>query len=197
MTDRNLFQPENSNDTLLIKKVESGCKKSFDILFEKYWEKAFKDAYNRLKDVDQAKDVVQEIFTHIWIKRETIHISNIAAYLSVAVRNKVFKIAAKQKVTHPFFDLLEQLPELHMQPDKGLNTKDFFRAFNALVESLPPRKQVIFKLRFMEDMDTREIAEELGISRKTVQNQLSSAVDYLRVSMIWMLVLFSTEIFQK
>lgn len=179
-------QTENdqSNDTLLLQQVEAGSKIAFNVLFEKYWEKAFSDAYKRIKDSDAAKDIVQEIFTHIWIKRETLHIENLPAYLNTAIRNKVIKIVTKQKLIHPFFDILENIPEKNSQADAQLLWKEFFKSYESLLGSLPPKRQMIFRLRYQEDLPTKEISLQMGITRKTVQNQLGKAIETLKGSLL-------------
>ena len=107
-------------DTFLLQQLEKGSKRAFNILFEKYWEKAFSDAYKRIKNYDDAKDIVQEIFTHIWINREKKHIENLPAYLHVAIRNKVIKLISKQKPIHPFFDILNSMHvPIHRNPKRA------------------------------------------------------------------------------
>ena len=185
----NQIEPNLTNDTLLLQQVEEGSKKAFNVLFEKYWESAFSDAYKRLKKYDAAKDIVQEIFTHIWINRETLHIENLPAYLNVAIRNRVIKFVAKQKLVHPFFSILENIPEKNSQTDADLLWKEFFKSYEALMKSLPPKRQVIFRLRYQEDLPTKVISMQLGITRKTVQNQLGKAIDTLRVSLLRVLTI--------
>lgn len=176
------------NDTLLLHQLEKGSRRAFNILFEKYWEKAFSDAYKRIKNYDDAKDIVQEIFTHIWINREKKHIENLPAYLHVAIRNKVIKLISKQKPIHPFFDILNSIPGKNLQADGHVLWKEFFKSYEALVERLPPKRREIFRLRFHEDLSTKVISMKLGISRKTVQNQLGKAIDALRVSFMQILI---------
>jgi RNA polymerase sigma-70 factor (ECF subfamily) len=173
-----------SNDEFLLHQVEQGNKQSFNLLFEKYWGKAYADAYKRLKDSDQAKDIVQEIFTHIWLNRATLHILNLPAYLNTAVRNRVIKIVARQKLTHPFFSVLENMPEKVFQADSSLLWKEFYKAYEELVTTFPPKRQLIFRLRFQNDLPTKDIAQQLGLSRKTVQNQLGKAIEKLKVSLL-------------
>jgi RNA polymerase sigma-70 factor (ECF subfamily) len=180
-------EPNLVNDALLLKQVEEGNNKAFNILFEKYWESAFSDAYKRLKNYDNAKDIVQEIFTHIWINRETLHIENLPAYLNVAIRNRVIKYVTKQKLIHPFFDILDNIPEKSSQTDADLLWKEFFKSYEALMKSLPPKRQVIFRLRYQEHLPTKVISIQLGITRKTVQNQLGKAIETLKVSLSRML----------
>ena len=140
------ISPDHSQDSQLLQKIAEGCQQSFNTLYEKHWENTYVSAYKRLKDVDMAKDVVQEILTHIWFKRETLQINNLPAYLHVAVRNRVFKQVAREKLTHPYYSVIETLPSLYPKTDSNLQTREFFKAYEALVNTLPPKKQRIFRL---------------------------------------------------
>lgn len=179
-----LIPPDFNQDDVLLQLVEQDCKQAFKVLFEKYWEKAYLDAYKRIKEYDAAKDIVQEIFTHIWINRKTLHIENFPAYIHVAIRNRVIKYITKQKLIHPFFDILDNIPEKNAQADAPLLWKEFFKSHEVLLESLPPKRQIIFRLHYQEDLSTKEISMQLGITRKTVQNQLGKAIETLKVSLL-------------
>ena len=177
------------DDVLLLRQTEQGSKQAFNLLYEKHWGKAYAEAYKRLKDSDQAKDIVQEIFTHIWLKRESLHIDNLQAYLNTAIRNKVFKLVEKQKYIHPFFDILEDMPATGLQADDNLLWKEFLTTYEALLNALPPKRQIIFRLHFQQDLSTKNIATQLGVTRKTVQNQLGKAIEKLKVSLLPLLIL--------
>jgi RNA polymerase sigma-70 factor (ECF subfamily) len=184
------LNPEVLSDSSLLQQVEQGSKRAFDLLFEKHWAAAYSSAYRRLRDADQAKDIIQDIFTHIWLNREILHIRNLPAYLSRAVRNRVIKAVAKQKLSHPFFNILEEGLGSELGADKELLWKEFFRAYEQLVATFPTKRQLIFRLRFENDLSTKDIAHQLGLSRKTVQNQLGKAIEQLRINLTHLLVLY-------
>lgn len=168
--------------------MENGSKQAFGLLFGKYWEIAYSAAYKRLKEEETAKDIVQDIFAHIWINRETLHIDNLPAYLHTAIRNKVIKHLGRQKLTHPFFNIVDHLPEKYFHADSRLLWKEFFDSYEALLNSLPPQRQLIFRLRVQEGQTTKSISRQLGISRKTVQNQLGRALQTLKIALLRTLV---------
>lgn len=187
---------ETLDDRLLLAQMQLGNKEAFNHLFNKYWPQAYAGAYKRLKDVDQAKDVVQEVFVNIWLKRET-SIQNFPAYLNIAVRNQVFKHAIKQKRSSPFLEVFHNLPAENQQPDANIRWNEFSSAYETLVTTLPPKRQRIFRLRFNEDMTTSAIAAEMGITRKTVQNQLGKAVEHLRAFLLSSSVILFCAIFNQ
>lgn len=191
--------PDVVDDASLLLQIKQNSKSAFNQLFEKYWESAYSSAYKRLKDADQAKDIVQDIFTHIWLHRATDDIRNFPAYLNTAIRNKVIKITSRQKTTHPFFTPLQNLSEKAGNADQSVLWKEFYLAYEAWLNSLPPQRQIIFRLRFHEDLPTKDIASRLGLSRKTVQNQLGKAIEKLRISLasLWtvFVIVLSSPIF--
>jgi len=179
-----LIDPNINDDALLLNEIAHGNKQAFNMLFHKHWPNTYSDAYKRLKNKDDAKDVVQEIFTHIWINRKSLHIENLRAYFYVAIRNKVIKLLAQQKPTHAFFDILENISERSAEADRNLLWKEFLNSYEALLKTLPPKRQEIFRLRYQENLSTKTISSQMGITRKTVQNQLAKALASIKVTLL-------------
>ena len=175
-----VINPEVQDDRFLLLELQEGKRTAFNILYNKYWEQAYSNAYKRLKDEDQSKDIVQEIFVSIWVNRHN-PISNFPAYLSTSVRNQVFKLAAKNKNLTPYLDVFENIPDEHDRADSNILWQEFYSAYERLLLTLPPKRQQIFRLRFHNDVPTTAIAAQMQISRKTVQNQLGKAIEQLRV----------------
>ena len=180
-----------NNDASLMMQIAQGNGHAFNLLFRKYWEYAFSSAYKRLKDEDQAKDIVQDIFAHIWINKATLHINNIPAYLNRAVRNKVLKAVVQQKKAHPFIEVLENITRKELGADAPMLRKEFYKAYENLIDTMPPQRRTIFRLRFDDNLPTKDIASSLGLSTKTVQNQLGKAFEKLRMSLahLWIFIL--------
>ena len=177
------IKTNQSCDKLLLQQVEQGSTRAFDVLFEKYWQQAYSDAYKRLKNQEDAKDIVQEIFTKIWLNRQTQNIENLPAYLHVAVRNNAIKLLSQKKPVHPFFDIIENIPEKNSEADANLLWNEFLQSYESLLEKMPPKRQIIFRLRYHENKSTGDISHQLGITRKTVQNQLGKAIESLKVAL--------------
>jgi RNA polymerase sigma-70 factor (ECF subfamily) len=189
--------PENSlsDDAVLLEQIAQGSEAAFNLLFEKYWDRSYVEAYKRLKNSDDAKDIVQEIFAHIWTNRQLLNIKNLPAYLHIAVRNRVIKLMTRQKPVHPFFSVLDNIPEKYSLADSNLLWKEFFSAYEALLQSLPPKRRVIFRMRYQDGLSTKDIAGQLGIKRKTIQNQLGKAIDTLKVSLLRIFIIVFISFF--
>lgn len=177
--------PETSttDDSILLRQIALGDEAAFNQLFRNYWEKVYADAYRRLKDHAEAQDVVQEIFTNIWQNRQWQSIQYLPAYLHTAVRNRVINAMTKKKLVHAFFGLLDELQE-HNAADTNLLWKEVVQAYEALLATLPPKRQAIFRMRYQQGLSTKDIADQLGIKRKTIQNQLGKAIDLFKISLL-------------
>jgi RNA polymerase sigma-70 factor (ECF subfamily) len=173
-----------NQDHLLLQKLSEGSVESFNILYEKYWGKVYTSAIKRLRNHDQAQDITQDIFAALWLKREELHIDNLPAYLHVAVRNKILNFFEKEKHYIPFEQLITNNIRLYgEQADAVVLRNEFLHAYKALVDSLPAERKKIFRFHYDEGLSTEEIANRLGLSRKTVQNQLGRAVTYLKTNL--------------
>lgn len=170
----------NLDDQYLLTQMRGDDESAFHLLYDRYWEQVYNAAYKRLKDADYAKDITQDIFLQLWSRRKEIKIAFVPGYLYTAVRNNVFKWMEKEQRFTTIPDLLLCLERVSDQADVELLRKEFMAKYETLVSSLPPAQQVIFKLRFHEELSTKEIADQLNISRKTVQNQLGKSVNQLR-----------------
>ena len=165
----------NCNDIELLLSLKNGERSAFEEIFNRYWSSLYDAAYKRLKDKDQCKDIVQDVFADLWIRREKIRIENLSAYLHTAIRFQIFKLASRNKIAPVFIELFESIASSPYHPGIELEEKELNELAQAWIESLPEKRKVIFLLHFRENLSTKEIAEKLGISQKTVQNQLGTA----------------------
>lgn len=170
----------NVDDQYLLAQMKGDDESAFHLLYDRYWEQVYNAAYKRLKDADYAKDITQDIFLQLWSRRKELQIAFVPSYLYMSVRNNVFKWMEKEQRFTTIPDLLACLERRSDRADVELLRKEFMAKYEAMVNSLPAAQQTIFKLRFHEDLSTKEIAEKLNISRKTVQNQLGKSVGQLR-----------------
>ncbi|TDQ07107.1 RNA polymerase sigma factor [Pedobacter metabolipauper] len=174
----------NHDEKYHLLQLHNNCSNAFDILYTKYWEVVYANAYKRLNDADQAKDITQEIFLKLWNNRQSVKIENLPAYLHTAVKNAVFNWFEKEKKYIPVSDLLIETEAATEQADSGLLRKELLRTYEALLKTLTSSQQIIFRMRFQQDETTTMIAQKLGISRKTVQNQLGKSLIHLRESIL-------------
>lgn len=160
--------------------IQQSDRAAFEELYNRYWLLLFNKAYKRLHDKEACRDIVQDIFCDLWNKRTTRQIENVSAYLSAAVKNKVYTLLADGKAGKHFVEPFENLVSTS-SADSNFNQKEFSHLLYLWMQSLPEKRREIFRLKYYEGASTRVISEQLNISQKTVQNQLLLAFQDLRV----------------
>jgi len=171
---------QQNSDNQLIEKIGQNDQTAFRKLFDKYYRLLLGVAINFLKDINAAKDIVQEVFFQIWKKRETLQISNsVEAYLKRAVINRALNHLKYQKrLTGD--EGLEIEREKEASALEKLQADDLKEVLQKALDSLPERCRLVFVMRRMEGLSHKEIAEKLEISPKTIENQMTKALRVLK-----------------
>lgn len=159
-------------------------RKAFDVLFERYWTSIYNTAFAYLKNGDAASQIVHDIFLNIWQKRHSYEIRSFKTYLTAAARYHVFKVLKSRKSENiVFVEHYSQLDSAGMTENQGaenIRTQELKKELEASLSELPKRCQQIFSLSRTSQLSNDEIAEKLNISKRTVENQLTVALQYLR-----------------
>ena len=168
-------------DTELLALLRLDDRKAFEMLYNKYSPKIYHVAYNLFRDKAICEDLVQELFIDLWTKRNNLNISSLEWYLKVAIKNRVLMYIRTQKAT---LDLsaIAMLTEKYTADSKLLQN-DISTILENNVERLPEKCRQIFTLSRKEYLSNKEIASRLNISIKTVENQMTIALRYLRAGL--------------
>lgn len=166
-------------DEQLLAFLKEDSRAAFTLIYQKFWPSLYNSAFKRLRDEGLCKDVIQNVFADLWTRREELVIQNLSAYLHSAVRFQVFHQASKKTHTALFTDL-EELLRSPFQSDSGLIDNELAKMVELWIMALPEKRRKIFLMHYFEELSTQEIADQLNISQKTVQNQLNTASTYIR-----------------
>ncbi len=171
----------NENDLNLYKKIQTGDRIAFEILFKRYYVSMVAFANTFLHDLDNAENLVQETFVKLWENRRKYEIKSFKNYLLVAVRNSCQNDLKKNKKS-VLYDNLNETGELAQQE----NYSDFkvINQINNVIEKLPEQRKKIFKLNRLDGLRYKEIADKLNISPKTVEVQMGKALKFLRTQLL-------------
>ncbi|CAL1518435.1 RNA polymerase sigma-70 factor [Chitinophaga sp. MM2321] len=177
------------SDSELLDFVKSGDKAAFDEVYQRHWNVLFKSAYYLLQDKAASMDIVQDVFVWLWEHRDHLVLTTLRGYLIMAVRYKVANYVRNSKVRTAFI-AAQQLQEITDTSEEWiLELKELKAIIAHFTEALPSRCKEVFYLSRQEHLSNREIAHRLGISEKTVENQLTTALKKLRVRLGSMSVL--------
>jgi len=165
--------------TTLLKK---GDLVAFNEIYKRFQGLLYIYACKIVKDNDDAEDIVQEVFLYLWDKRFTINInSSISFYLYKAVQYKFMNLLDRKKVRADYKDSLNQfIDQGEYITDHYIRQKEFSQVIEQEVAALPDKMREIFELSRKNNLSRKEIANKLGISEKTVKNQINNALRILR-----------------
>lgn len=176
----------NANtDTVLINRLREGDKLALTELYNTYWQLLFISAYNIIKDKELCEDIIQDIFMNIWHNREKLEINiSLKGYLYACARYQVFNQFRKNKdkIHVEFFNDLDKRFQ-YVTPETEMMHKELVQQINTIVETLPEKCQLVYKLSREEQLTHKEIAVRLNISVKTVENHITKALQTVRLSM--------------
>jgi len=157
-----------------------GDEKAFQELFNRFFKMLLASAMQIVKEQDQAKDLVQDLFFWFWKNREDLEIqSSLAGYLKRAIVNRALNLLKKEQKFRDQDDWDEPIND-HPNPHQIMEGEELDAYINHSLKQLPERCRLVFQLKRLEGYSIKEIADELEISPKTVENQITKALKHLR-----------------
>ena len=168
------------SDEELVTLLQKGERQAFDEIYDRFWDKLFVTATNRLGDANEAEDLVQDVMLHLWNNQATISIqTSLSAYLAVAVKYEVINYLAKKK-RYQGYASSTNLSETDNSTENFLQLNELQGRLSKLVKSLPEKCQMAFVLSREQGLSQKQIAEKMGVSENTVETHLKRAVKKLR-----------------
>lgn len=156
---------------------------AFAELYNRYWQRLYAIAWNRLQDKAAAEDIIHDVFTGLWANRSQVQVENPENYLAVAVKYAVLNRVKKQiREREKLAGLAAETPVSNDTIETALHHKQMLERVWQEAEKLPERCRLIFLYSREKGMPVKEIARQLGLSPKTVENQLGKAIRQLKVA---------------
>ncbi len=169
-------------DKLLVRSLRKGDVFAYNELFHKYSQKVYNFSVKHLENEEDAKDLVQEIFMKIWDKRKEINEKkSFNAFLFTISLNLIRDYFRKKVKNRKLVDRwLEETEPYSNSTLLSVEFKSLEKIVSTLVDQLPQKRQMVFRLSRNEGLSNDEIAEKMNIQKKTVENHLNLALNYLR-----------------
>ncbi len=179
--------------SLLIQQLKDGNEKVFEQIVKSYWPRLYALANIYVINKEAAKEIVQDTFLVLWSQRKYLEDNTcLITYLMVVGRNKCLNyLKSLQLHTIPIDDLNEytvyQRSNVYVLEDDSLEiliTKELAQAIATSLEKLPAQTKEIFMLSRYNGLKNKEIADQLGISTKSVEYHIKNALKQLKSDLI-------------
>ncbi len=152
-----------------------------EAIFHRHYSMVCKTVYRIVPEPETAEDLAQEVFLELWRRRESLQISTSpVAYLRRAAVNKALNYLRDHKIARADDTELPLLPDAQPGMQSQLEAVELQRLVDQYIEELPEKCRLVFILSRFESLSHAEIAEQLQISVKTVENQMTKALRFLR-----------------
>lgn len=154
----------------------------FEMFFRAYYQPLCSYAFTFVKDKDEAEEIVQSAFLTVWEKRSSIEIkTSLKSYLYTMVRNACLNAIKHEKIKQKHAgEELATGESSHESVSQHLISSELEAHIESAMEKLPEQCRLIFKLSRFEELKYSEIAEQLQLSVKTVENQMGKALRIMR-----------------
>ncbi|HEY0273954.1 MAG TPA: RNA polymerase sigma-70 factor [Chitinophaga sp.] len=182
---------EAFSDAALLELFQSGNMQAYEEVYRRYWSLLYISACKILREEDEAKDIVQEIFLSFLNNGRSLTLTtSLSAYLYTAVRYKVLDRIKHLQVKDQHFASLAQYAEAAQALTDGrLLEKELIEKMEQAIRLLPDKMRVVFELSRRESLSHKEIARLLQISDKTVKKQIANALKVLKVKLVEVIIL--------
>jgi len=183
-------QPENST-------LATIDKAQFEALFNTHYSNLCSYAHNFLKDLEASEEVVQEVLFKLWVNRESIEITtSVQSYLFRAVRNSCLNVLKHVAIRENYKVHNERIIQMEERSEEDhMIVSELEQKIRQTIDQLPLERRKIFIMSRYDGLKYQEIADKLEISIKTVENQMGSALKFLRTELAdylpWVILFFS------
>jgi len=171
------------NESLLVRNLSKGNLLAFNTLYKEYSGRLYRFAFGYLKSEAEAEELVQEVFTIIWEKRADLKEElSFKSFLFTIAFNIIRKHFRTKAYLSDYFKTGISADQ-DMQTSQKITYDSLYQYITELVNQLPVRRKEIFIKSRFEGHSIKEIADELKISHKTVENQLTDALKFIRTNL--------------
>jgi RNA polymerase sigma-70 factor (family 1) len=187
MADYGLYTDQD-----LAERLKAGDHSAFAEIYNRYKFVLHNHAWNKIRNMDEANDALQEVFSTLWLKRESINIgSNLSGYLYTSIRNHLLNIIVRKEVRTRYINSIQQFTnEGGTRTDHLVRENMLKAAIEREIAVLPPRMREVFELSRKQHLSHREIAAIMNTSEQTVKKQMTKALKILRSKLSFVAYLY-------
>ncbi len=184
----------SESDVAYVKELKKDNIEAFEGLFRLYGKRLYHFALGYLKSESEAEELVQEVFTRVWEKRAGLKSElSFKSYIFTIAFNIIRKSFIKKERFKTYLESSYVKADFDIETTNQVDYHSLLDYLKQLVDKLPARRKEVFVKSRLDGLTVKEIAEDMGISPKTVENQLTEAIKFIRLN--WRTENLSTILF--
>ncbi len=165
----------------LVHALKSGSEAAFRQLFDTYGKRLFHFSKAYFHDPMDAEEIVQEVFMKIWnVRNDLSSQKSLDAYIFTIAKNAILNTIRKTKSEQLYLTWAQLNPGKNILLEEELDFNELNRAYRKAIDTLSPKRKEVFLLSRDKNLSYTEIAHKMGISVKTVENQMTAALADIR-----------------
>ncbi|GLU55261.1 RNA polymerase sigma-70 factor [Dyadobacter frigoris] len=173
-----------TSDIERLNALKMGSTTAFEEIYERYWNKLYKIVVGKIKISENAKEIVQDVFLDLWLRREELEIKVLDYYLFGTIKFKIIDFYKKEIVRKNHAEsVFANISDADWDTEEELAYNDLNRAIIACIDQLSVRTKNIFELSRIQHKSIGEIAKILNVTTRTVDNHMSQALKILRLQL--------------
>lgn len=178
-------ESKHREEQQILEKVAKGDLKAYKVLFDTYFADLCNFLLIYLRDKSFAEEVALEIFIAVWEKRAQLQVrTNIKSYLFVAAKNRAISILRRSRqYLLSNLEIEDHVSIADNRSEDYLENKELRQILDEAIQSLPEQSRKIYQMAWEENLSHKEIAEQLGLTPKTVENHVGIALRKLRTQL--------------
>lgn len=174
------------SDFALVDLLNESDHAAFTEIYNRFFGVLYVFAFRRMNDEDDAREVIQELFTHIWIKREKLQLSGLlSAYLYSALRNRMLNFIERDDTQKKYLHLLKDYVshEENIMSDYLIREKQLAAIIEKEINALPKKMRSVFLMSREGNLSYSEISKQLDLNKQTVRSHAKHALKILRLKL--------------
>lgn len=166
----------------LIRGLRDGSQVAFETIYKQYWHRLYMTAYSKVESHAEAEEIVQNIFSTLWEKRQALLITNLGGYLQISVRNRIINHIRGRITQRKYWEYYKNyIPTDRESTADTVMYDDLAEAVEVAVNRLPEKSRQVFRLNRLEGKSIREIANLMKLSEKAIEYHLTKSIKELKV----------------
>jgi len=169
------------SDVTLVRQLQKNDQQAFELIFDKYRKKLYYFTLGYLHSQAETEEIIQNVFLSLWENRDMLNeVYSLQNFLYKVTVNHIYNYLKHELVRKKYADQISGQNHEDNNSEESILMNDLQHAIDSLVDELPLQQQVIYKLSRHDGLTHAEIAHNLGLSIRSVENQIYRALKFIR-----------------